>query len=785
MDDLYAIRTPQSNYFPDYCHRGPVLDPAPALPGSVAQERVFGNVTLQFVAEEDYFCPVANSVRGPLAGALRQGRWVSESLNPDGSVPADDGSLPLPQTATRFFVDKTRDAGKQNFVPYPLVYLTRDALLRDLNTRRAWEAYHGGKDAPRQPSPPPQRYILFGGRKLPGAHGGSAADPWLMEWVLTEVGDWVLHVSDLLRGIYKSRITASKIAGAINNSPRGEDRSTSVVTYLHAASGKPSKPPGRASTGSSQEGTAATAISEDSTETGQDDSTETGQDPLCKYGPDELWRVIADEERGLLASARNSPYPWPEFSSTYSRFVRWIQKEAEKRGEGDLDKLPWQKLLVDKMGSRNTFRLCRDYAENVMVENSEDYGSSAADVPPRFLLSRTGASDQKTPTAAVPPDSDESGPRTSSHSGHYPVILSSFGRHFPTGKYEWADVLKDVKAMIILPYSTVPMFWHEAHALGIPLFAPSVALLWRWHLQLQRVVLRRLEKQAWAEKNAAAAAAVPGEEAEDITTSTTTTSSSVVSDQGSGPTPAPGTTTSPTTTTMGAEKTPPSQASADSDSYLQNYARSVMLNEIFGEAFHAVKAVLQDRKLLYEDDPSDSSSTPAEELPGGEAEVVLTDADFLNRTGEIEVEEHSPTWALDEPDLGLAAEAQTVLPFDVPFLDEHDGVFRTGNAEKFRAQPSAKCQRFCPRGQKWSPFRMFESKPAFFYWASKLDFYHWGDHVVRFSNMTDLAYKLADDRLLQWMRAQGDRRVAQLTETAKNTFADAMDAAFRGAAEVI
>mmetsp|Transcript_28696 Transcript_28696/g.72661 ORF Transcript_28696/g.72661 Transcript_28696/m.72661 type:complete len:224 (-) Transcript_28696:654-1325(-) len=204
-----------------------------------------------------------------------------------------------------------------------------------------------------------------------------------------------------------------------------------------------------------------------------------------------------------------------------------------------------------------------------------------------------------------------------------------------------------------------------------------------------------------------------------------------------------------------------------------------------GEAFHAVQAVLQDRKLLYEDDPSDSSSTPAEELPGGvESEVVLTDADFhLNRTGEIEVEEHS-SLALDEPDLGLAAEARTVLPFDVPFLDERDGVFRTGNAEKLRAQPSPKCQRFCSRGQKWSPFRMFESKPAFFSWASKLDFYHWGDHVVRFSNMTDLAYKLADDRLLQWMRTEGDRRAAQLTETAKDTFADAMDAAFRGAAEV-
>ena len=43
-----------------------------------------------------------------------------------------------------------------------------------------------------------RRHVLFGGRKLPGAHGGSAGDPWLVEWISIEVGDWILHLQKLL-----------------------------------------------------------------------------------------------------------------------------------------------------------------------------------------------------------------------------------------------------------------------------------------------------------------------------------------------------------------------------------------------------------------------------------------------------------------------------------------------------------------------------------------------------------------------------------------------------------
>ena len=73
------------------------------------------------------------------------------------------------------------------------------------------------------------------------------------------------------------------------------------------------------------------------------------------------------------------------------------------------------------------------------------------------------------------------------------------------------------------------LFWHEAHALGIPLFAPSVELLWKWHLHLQRVVLRRLERADYFAKQE---------------TSSTASSSTSPTSSGS----AGASTTSPTTT---------------------------------------------------------------------------------------------------------------------------------------------------------------------------------------------------------------------------------------------
>ncbi len=152
MDDLYAIRTPQSRYFPDYCHRGPLKDGVPAsgyLPppaaappqrevvntdaqsvaaaaAAPAGDRTFGNLSLTFVPEENYFCPTPNSVFGPLDGALRQGRWVSEKLNGDGSVPKDDGSFAVDGTATRFYVDKTDEKEFSEKVPK---HLTRKFVL--------------------------------------------------------------------------------------------------------------------------------------------------------------------------------------------------------------------------------------------------------------------------------------------------------------------------------------------------------------------------------------------------------------------------------------------------------------------------------------------------------------------------------------------------------------------------------------------------------------------------------------------------------------------------------
>ena len=34
-------------------------------------------------------------------------------------------------------------AGKQNFVPFPIVHLARDELLEDADLRKAWQKYHG------------------------------------------------------------------------------------------------------------------------------------------------------------------------------------------------------------------------------------------------------------------------------------------------------------------------------------------------------------------------------------------------------------------------------------------------------------------------------------------------------------------------------------------------------------------------------------------------------------------------------------------------------------------
>ncbi|CAD7949118.1 unnamed protein product, partial [Amoebophrya sp. A120] len=951
MEDLYAIRTPEFKYFPDYCHQGfatpqpvaPALDedgtetgtassghattddeqqettkrgasptgteiPPPPADGESgiastnspprttqiptrALHRQFAKLQLHWIDSENYFCPVPNTLEGALIGALRQGRWSEREhalrndyrdffaqyklcvmyggrqtpavclLNDVKTVYVPHLNLAGLQTEqdVAFFLDdvlqnrnlvsvavSTFDmafldylAGRKNFVDFPIVYPTRDALLADPATRDAWERYHAEEsgfvklssapstmtttspvsnsdseivtpegaavDVPEDHHPHLQ-YVLFGGRKLPGAHGGSAGDAWLVEWVRTEVGDWILEVQELLRQIYKARITADRLDNFVKIQhetfvPASADEKTKrrVKDYLYlSAVGSDAKTHREHevdNVGLSSDGAVNAAGG------GEEAQTETAIQPpppapsspppvdpippehLCKYDQADLWRVLWDPDRGMMASAEKSPYPWPEFSALYSRFVKWIQKEAAKTGAEKTTR--WEVLLVERMGLRNSFRLCRDYNEDAVVKSRKE-GSLLYGKTEHAVVSQSthapGTAERISGSTVDQVDTQQE------EFSHAPVILSSWGRHFANRKYEWADVLRDVKAMVIMPYSTVPMFWHEAHALGIPLFAPSVALLWRWHLHLQRVVLRRLERQAFFERKAKA-------------------------EEGG-------------TATSGERAGEPEANSApeDHDPYLGTYSRSVMLNEILyswhpsyygnsGKAFRPMEEILRKRKLLYSVPANNEEGEKNNSAEGSEIDAstsTLSPHDFLNATDD-QAPESRTTSLLTAKELGwlteaekdsilaaeqtvpegfknyekhLATEADTVLPFDVPFVDDEDGVFTTtsqkNEAKQLRGEPAENCNRFCPRTAKYSPFRMFESKPAFYYWASKLDFYSWGPHVVQFHNMTDLAKKLSDDYLIRWMRRTQEIVVNAKTKIAKRVFAKAMDKQMNG-----
>ncbi|CAD7967863.1 unnamed protein product [Amoebophrya sp. A25] len=925
MEDLYALRdlSPgMRRYFPDYCRRGAKADTVSNL---TPKTRHFGNVSLEWVEEEQYWCPVENSVQGVLYGALRQAEWTEKRhalatdyrdffseyrvcvmyggrqtaavclLNdlPTVFVPhlslaqlqreEDmtfflDEVLPNPKlhmVSTSYFDMALLDylAGKENFVPYPIVHLARDELLANEDLRTAWQHFHGYKKKEDEEAltlmktkskiidnnagveegeislqleeengyrsllsglstSQKRKYVLFGGRKLPGAHGGSAGDPWLVEWISIEVGDWILALQGHLRSIYRARIASDRWA------LRRHGLNAEAIMF--------------GSTGDEpliieQAQTSRNHVHHQHPELGLSSLSSKNEDLLCRTAAENLWQVIADPTRGMLASAAGTSYPWPEFNSLSSRMLRWIQKEAATL-EDERDPASWEKLLVDKIGPPEAFRLCREYWEGLTVGwtahlDDKHNSNSKALLSKKTEMKRTNHIEARSPDAHaedVDADRRAAAPRPvyevdvdveeedATHSDsltasavHTPIVVNSWPRHFAGGRYEWKDVLADVKALVIVPYSTAALFWHEAHALGIPLFAPSVALLWRWHLILQRVVLRRLERADFFAKQAKEAEERKAEQEPAAATTTTGIDGKK--------------------STVGEKHmshwaridTSPQrgggvEAKASED--MAAYSRSVMLNELFyswhpsyvgnqKQEFGAQESILASRGLLWrsqEDKSEDPGDVEGQQLPEeiveNEPEEVTVHAgvDFLNGTAaensrideeidvtdakekEITVDDiEDPSGNLKKndnlPPAALSAisafeeqaeqwmfDSTTIGHFDVPFVDEKHGLFAS-ETRQLRANPSSRCRRFCPKGAAYSPFRMFESKRAFFYWASKLDFYHFGPHIVRFDNVTDLARKVSDHRLLEWMRKTQERTVEKQNRISQRVFGAAID----------
>ncbi|CAD7927752.1 unnamed protein product [Amoebophrya sp. A120] len=89
-------------------------------------------------------------------------------------------------------------------------------------------------------------------------------------------------------------------------------------------------------------------------------------------------------------------------------------------------------------------------------------------------------------------------------------------------------------------------------------------------------------------------------------------------------------------------------------------------------------------------------------------------------------------------------------------------------------KPHVNCTRFCPQSPNMAPWRMFETKRAFYYWLGKLDLYHWGPHVRTFHNVSHLFSMIKDHELLDAMRRRQLQRSTEMNDRAEHVFRTAM-----------
>ncbi|CAD7928226.1 unnamed protein product [Amoebophrya sp. A25] len=295
---------------------------------------------------------------------------------------------------------------------------------------------------------------------------------------------------------------------------------------------------------------------------------------------------------------------------------------------------------------------------------------------------------------------------------HWPVVVESFPRHFAGQHFSFEQILHNVKGMVCFPYSSSALFWAEMHALGIPLFIPSIELLWQYHLEAQAIDRFR---HVLGEKKF-----------------------------------------------MG---TP-----LDVNRIRTSLGLPGDLN--LAENLHGTHegynfADLERAFPNLEDEGNDTTAAQVER----EAKTVPDDSRSENTKDGHARYPFVRTLIANEVLATMHPAGNTTVGFDrrVP-----EGRI-LGLAPDEHPRSHANCTRFCPEEADMAPWRMFESKRAFFYWMGKADVYHWGSHVRVFHNVSHLFSMVRDHEFLDAVRRVQLRRSKRMAARGIQVFETAIE----------
>eukprot|EP00392_Amoebophrya_sp_AT5.2_P010827 g10894.t1 len=758
-------------------------------------------------------------------------------------------------------------SGVGNFVQEQQIWYTRKYLLEQKRVRKEFDMMHS--DAvwdPAEGEEPLKRnnFVLIGGRKLPGSHGGASGDDAVLSFYLNLVGRMVTDLQRRLRSFYKSNLAlqerkkkmregsmveksppprpAEEVAqGTLVKTSKSPDEDGNVIMPeqekealrrigLHPADKDLCFWPRYRNLKDYKRFGCEVKIRTMLEEFADDQALVRNDDFLCE---DSCGRTVLDPLHGL-----NDYAEWAVASRQAS--VPAVQKRpAGIQGAADMGmaaqgvcitygpllcrkyKMDKDRTLIrveaagDETGKNPSVsrHLPLDETQRVNAISMRDIDNSEA----REQKALMNASERRK-RVFYPPSAAAAKPKTETPSStpprkvdkkvrsHWPVIVETFPRHFSQRHFSFEQVLRDVKALVCFPYSSSALFWSEMHALGIPIFIPSIELLWQYHLQVQLGAkyanLRKnvkfmatpldinkvqsmiddnvlvLDRRAKANARAAAVAGA-----------------------GAGAAKKGG--VSPNVAKTIAE-------------WLERQEEQELRRQIGEEAFEKLgkefrkslqstrepnvvapsKVITnqegfwfpQQESVFFHDEDAQPTRQKWQIMPGNRTHrmqmrlvrawfdktKIFSKTEWANVTGVNATSTlRDEFYATRAPGAAHGLIANEILASMHP----------AGNSSRgFDARFPEESIVLGGEEPELSPWRMFESRTAFYYWLGKMDLYHWGPHVRHYHNVSHLFSMIKDHELLDAMRRRQLVRSKEMNERGEQVFRAAMEEIKQGEA---